>query len=276
MPTTRSRREASAEEPAAPVEESPPAALEAHATAAEGADSCAVCLEPITDDGTGDSAVVAWACGHKYHAGCAVRWLQVGQGRCPCCRHQPAGEAGDDANSDSYSDDYYDDEDDFYDEDEVAHQAWHAAVRATAIANEEAMRKAVSGALAKSRSKHAPRELARSAKRYRTSSAKHADVKRTATQRRTDAIAAERDKRRKDDKEYAAFFKRIQKYKDKERKELNRRLKVTAEKLAPVRAAEKRAERALMNATIAKGSASESLAVHMGWEKYVSPPCPWS
>jgi hypothetical protein len=43
--------------------------------------NCVICLEDLNQD----KHIVSLKCGHKYHGGCIVSWMERG-GRCPICR----------------------------------------------------------------------------------------------------------------------------------------------------------------------------------------------
>lgn len=43
--------------------------------------NCVICLEHLNQD----KDYVSLKCGHKYHGGCIVSWMERG-GRCPICR----------------------------------------------------------------------------------------------------------------------------------------------------------------------------------------------
>ena len=51
----------------------------------DGADMCAICLDPLND-----KDVSRLECGHAFHSMCLVPHLQKDP-RCPCCRHVPSG-----------------------------------------------------------------------------------------------------------------------------------------------------------------------------------------
>ena len=121
-----------------------------------------------------------------------------------------------------------------------------------------------------------PQALSKVAKEYRETTEKHASLKRKAAATRASAIAMERERRKADDKERRAFFRRLDQYRKTEKKALDKKLKASHKLLQPVRAAEAKAEHAYMSASRAKRDASESLAELVGWERYVQPPCPWS
>ena len=60
---------------------------------------CVICMD-AAEEGDGESCpehpgpdpshLIPLACGHTFHASCAVRWLQTGRSDCPLCRHDPA------------------------------------------------------------------------------------------------------------------------------------------------------------------------------------------
>lgn len=60
----------------------------APASNADGAfegDTCAVCLDPMTEEGE----LVTLSCGHRFHSMCAVDVFRRGDTRCPVCRDNP-------------------------------------------------------------------------------------------------------------------------------------------------------------------------------------------
>ena len=63
-------------------------------------DTCAVCLDPMTDEGE----LVTLSCGHRFHSMCAVDVFRRGDTRCPVCRDNPHA-----------TEMYYDDDDFFED-----------------------------------------------------------------------------------------------------------------------------------------------------------------
>ena len=48
----------------------------------ENEDTCAVCMESLTTD----HVHTMDGCGHRFHSGCIIRWMQHGHLTCPTCR----------------------------------------------------------------------------------------------------------------------------------------------------------------------------------------------